>query len=90
MRTFIKGDSNHMSKEFLNSVFWKDIDLWVKLFGLRQEKEERQNGDSKIKSVKSKGIKGFFSNIIHKATVNSHAEKIKRKIEKVKQNYSKY
>lgn len=83
IRTFDNGVTIRMSKEFLNSVFWKDIDLWVKLFGLRQEKEERQNGESKVKSVKSRGIKGFFSSIIQKATVNSHAERIRKKIEKV-------
>lgn len=72
-----------MSKEFKDSVFWKDIDLWVKLFGLMNDKEEKLNDSMKRKSVKAKGLKGFFNSIVAKAT-NSPADQIKKKIQMVK------
>jgi hypothetical protein len=71
-----------MSKEFKDSVFWKDIDLWVKIFALMNDKEEKIQNSSKRKSVKAKGLKGFFNSIIAKTT-NSAADQIKKKIEMV-------
>lgn len=77
-----KGDQQLMRKDFVGSVFWKDIDLWVKIFGLIHDREEKLAKLEKAKSAKSKGIKGFFNSIITKAT-NSHALQIKKRIEEV-------
>lgn len=76
------GQSVIMSTEFKNSVFWKDIDLWVKIFGLLKAREERASEAQGRHSAKAKGLKGFFNSIVAKAT-NSAADQIKKKIQEV-------
>ena len=71
-----------MCKEFKDSVFWKDIELWVKIFKLLNDKEEKMESSNKRKSVKGKGLKGFFNSIVAKAT-NSAADQIKKRIQEV-------
>ena len=73
-----------MCKEFKDSVFWKDIELWVNIFKLLNAKEEKMEERKKQRSVKGKGLKGFFTNIMAKAT-KSAADQIKKKIQEVVQ-----
>lgn len=72
-----------MCKEFKDSVFWKDIELWVNIFKLLNTKEEKVEQRKKRKINKAKGLKGFFNSIVAKAT-NSPADQIKKKIQEVK------
>lgn len=76
------GQTVVMSQEFKESVFWKDIDLWVNIFGLLNDKEEKREESKNKKSVKGKGLKGFFDTIMAKAN-NSPADQIKKKIQEV-------
>ena len=71
-----------MSKEFVGSVFWKDIDFWVKIFELLHQRDVKDSEIKTAKNNKSKGIRGFISSIISK-TINSSADQIKQKIEMV-------
>jgi hypothetical protein len=71
-----------MSKEFVGSVFWKDIEFWVNIFCLSHERDLAQSQLNNSKIQKGKGIRGFFSNFISK-TINSNAAQIKEKIEMV-------
>jgi hypothetical protein len=74
-----------MCKEFKDSVFWKDIDLWVNIFRLLNDREEKRESSNKRRSVKGKGLKGFFNTIMAKAN-KSPADEIKKKIQEVGPN----